>query len=157
MRPFFFPPASSIDDRDARTMQPAKAGCSSILTLPHHPFRRAFVTSEPTEPNYFSPDDRGCGELSVAFCSCARRQKKRRQAVLGATASVACELRFMRLIARIQRNKSIFGHFMEKRYGRIDVHIEKRFKAGKSLLQRTFGPSRRLSTEWISCLKSIDT
>jgi len=77
--------------------------------------------------------------------------------MLGATASVACELRFMGLIARIQRNKSMFGHFMKKPYGRLDVHTSKRYKAGKSLLQRTFGPSRRLSTEWISCLKSIDT
>jgi hypothetical protein len=124
--------------------------------LPHDPLHRAFVTPEPAKPNYFFAGDRCCGELSVAFCSCAQRQKKRLPAVPGATTNMARKFRFLRVIACIQRNKAMFGYSLEILYGRIDVHKEKRDLAGWALLQRVFSPSRRLSKERISCLKSID-
>jgi hypothetical protein len=94
--------------------------------LPHDPLHRAFVTPEPAKPNYFFAGDRCCGELSVAFCSCAQRQKKRLPAVPGATTNMARKFRFLRVIACIQRNKAMFGYSLEILYGRIDVHKEKR-------------------------------
>jgi hypothetical protein len=142
-------------DRGARDVT-GEGASFSTFEPPRQPFHRAFITLKARKRKIFSARHRRRGHRSVAFRSCANCRKRRLPSVRDAMTSMTRKFRFLRIIARIQRDNAMFVHFGEKSYGRIDVHKPMVDMAWRSLLQRVFGARRCLSTGRIPCLKSID-